>query len=110
MALSNVGFPAQQVLLNQSAINAVGSFDFGAAHNYHSLFVVAGAGVSAGVANIELSQDNVNWFAPATNTTGAMAAPGVYSVTVGPLPFEFVRARISTAITGGTVTAYIASA
>lgn len=110
MALANVGFPAQLVITAAAAINTAGSFDFGAAHNYHSLFVVAGTGVSAGIVAIELSNDNTNWFAPTSNTTGAMGAPGVYSVTVGPLPFEFARARISTAITGGTITAYIATA
>lgn len=109
MALANVGFPAQQAFAAQSAVTAVGSFDFGAAHNYHSLFVVAGTGCTGGVVAIELSNDNTNWFAPATNTV-TTSAPGVFSVTVGPLPFEFVRARISTLISGGTVTAYIASA
>ena len=105
----NVGLAPQQVITSQSAINTAGGIDGGTARQYHSLFVVAGTGVSAGVVAIELSQDNVNWFAPATNTV-TVAAPGVQALTVGPFPFEFARARISTAITGGTITAYVASA
>jgi hypothetical protein len=107
---SNEGCPAAHVITTGTTINTAGYFDGGVAHQYHSLFVVSGAGVSAGVVAIEVSNDNVNWLAPATNTVTTSAASTAYSVTVGPLPFQFVRARISTAITGGSVDAYLASA
>lgn len=110
MAFSNVGVPPYQALSGASAANAQGVLDNGIARAYHTLTVTSGTGVSAGVVAIELSQDNVNWYAPASNSVTTSAASTVYSVTVGPLPFEFVRARISTGITGGTVSAYLASA
>lgn len=109
MAFSNVGDSPGTAFTNQSAATTVGVLDGGAAHSYHSMIVTAGAGVSAGVVNLELSNDNVNWFAPASNTT-TTSAPGVTAVSVGPIPAQFLRARISTGITGGTVSAVLATA
>ena len=110
MAFSNIGSPPSQAFNAQSAANAAGVLDNGIARAYHSLTVLSGTGVSAGVVSLEVSQDGTNWFAPATNTVTTSAASTLYSVTVGPLPFQFVRARISTGITGGTVSAWVASA
>jgi hypothetical protein len=106
---SNVGIAAQHVLVAQSTANAVGGFDGGVAHNYHTLTAVGNTGVSAGVVALELSNDNVNWFAPSTNTV-TFTTPATLSVTVGPSPYQFARARISTVMTGGTVDAFIAAA
>ena len=110
MANSNVGVPPTHAIVALSAAQSAGNLDGGVAHNYHSLTVLSGTGVSAGVVALELSNDGQNWFAPGTNTVTTSAASTVYSVTVGPLPFQFARARISTVITGGTVDAWIASA
>lgn len=107
MASSNVGVAPQTVL---SAVSTgTGSFDFDVAHTTHSMVVTSGAGVSAGVVNLELSHDGTNWYAPGSNTVSTTAANTVYGVTVT-FPARFVRARVSTSITGGTVTASVASA
>jgi hypothetical protein len=110
MAFSNIGNPPQLAFAAQSAINSAGVLDNGIARAYHTLVVQSGASVSAGVVAIELSNDGTNWYAPASNSVTTSAQNTTYSVTVGPLAFEYVRARISTAITGGTVTATLASA
>lgn len=106
---SNVGIPAAHVLTAQTVANVSGVLDEGVAHNYHTLTAIGNTGVSAGVVALELSNDNVNWLAPSTNTV-TFTAPGLMSVTVGPLPYQFARARISTVMTGGTVDAFIAAA
>lgn len=79
--------------------------------NNHSLVVTTSAGVSAGVVALEGSQDNVNWvFAPLSTVT-ANAANRTFLGTAATLtPFRYLRANITTVITGGTVIAYIASA
>lgn len=99
----------QQVFAAQSAQNTAGQLDNVYVKAYHTLFVVSGGGVSGGVVNIELSNDNATWFAPASNTVTTNAATSAFAVTVGPHAFQYVRARISTAITGGTVTAWVSS-
>lgn len=106
---SNVGVPALHVLAAQTVAQTAGEFDGGVAHNYHTLTAIGNTGVTGGVVALELSNDNANWFAPSTNTVTFTAA-GVMSVTVGPLPYQFARARISTVMAGGTVDAYIAAA
>jgi len=111
MANSNVGVPPQKSLFGQSGLNAQGPvLDGGDAHSYHSLIVLTSAGVSAGTVVIELSNDNVNWWGPASNSVTTNAASTVFGVAVGPFPAQYVRSRISLAITGGSVTSWIASA
>jgi hypothetical protein len=101
----------------QSATTAVPNvLDNGAVKLNHTAFIIAGAGVSAGAVTLQVSNDNVNWTLTAANfvptLTGAsvaLAAPGVYGVTFS-YPAQYVRASITTTITGGTVTVYVASA
>ncbi|MDE2102257.1 MAG: hypothetical protein KGL39_33740 [Patescibacteria group bacterium] len=100
----------KKVLTAQSALNTTGKFDGDIAHLYHTLTVISGAGVSAGVVGILVSPDGQHWFAPAANTVTTSAASTVYSVTVGPIAARFAQADISTGITGGTVDAWIAAA
>ena|ERR1700690_1590194 len=108
---SNVGVPPIVALSGASATSAAGVvLDGGEAHAYHTLVVTSSGGVSGGVVALELSHDNVNWFAPASNIVTTAGASTVYGVTVGPVAAQFARARISTVITGGTVTATLASA
>jgi len=98
-----------RVLTAQSALNAAGTVDYSGVSRTHTLTVVAGAGVSAGVVSLELSQDGVNWVAETGNTI-TTAAPGAQSVTLVDKVYAQARARISTVITGGTVDAWIARA
>lgn len=94
----------------QSVLNTAGNaLDNIVARPNHSLFVVSGAGVSAGVVTLQGSNDNVNWFnTTATVTTNAASA--TFTAAVATFPYRWVRATITTGITGGTVTATVASA
>ena len=75
-----------------------------------TLLVESGAGVSGGVVKLEVAAvAGGPYFVAGTVTTGA-ASTG-YADTIGSgdagLPANFARARIETAISGGTVDAYI---
>lgn len=78
-------------------------------HNNHTLVVLTSAGVTAGAVQLQGSLDNVNWFnlGSALSTT---AATTVYSVSVANTPFQYIRANVTSTITGGTITAWVASA
>ena len=101
-----------KVLTGASALNAAGQTDYSGAPRIHTLKVVAGAGVSAGAVTLELSDDGVNWFQPTTTPTVPLttAAPGTFYATAVDIVTQYARARISTAITGGTVDAWIGQA
>lgn len=109
MSLSTIGSPPFQSFSAQSAINTLGvPLDNGVARAQHSLFVVAGTGVTAGVVTLMGSNDNVNWFATTCTVTTSSAA--TFAAALANFPFQYVTAKITTGITGGTVTAYVASA
>jgi hypothetical protein len=99
-----------------SAVSATGPgvvLDNEGVRNNHNLVVVTGAGVSAGTVILQGSQDGVNWFpfpttpvsisTVAANAIYAPAAPNLY-------PVRYLRANITVAITGGTISAWVASA
>lgn len=79
-----------------------------------SILVEAGAGVSAGVVKLEGSVDPNyanTWVELASLTINA--ASKIFGATVDSgdtigLPMPYIRARIETAISGGTIDAYIA--
>lgn len=77
----------------------------GSAKSNISMVITAGAGVSAGVVALEVSQDNTNWYRHTTTVT--LTAPGVTQITMSGFAFRFARGVITTAITGGTVGATI---
>lgn len=105
-----VGAPPYQSLNAQSATTATPNvLDNTFAKAQHSLFVVSSAGVSAGVVTLQGSNDNVNWFST-TATCTTNAASSAFAANLANFPFQYVRAAITTTITGGTVTAYVASA
>jgi hypothetical protein len=100
----------QTSLTTQSALNTQGgSADNGGPKANHCLFVTTGAGVSAGVVTLQGSNDGVNWFSTTCIVTVA-AANASYAANLQGFPFQYVRALISTAITGGTISAIVASA
>lgn len=93
----------------QSAANTIGStIDMGAARLNHALFVVSGAGVSAGVITLLGSNDGVNFITTATTVT-VSAANTPYQAVLTNTPYRYLAAKITTVITGGTVTATISS-
>ena len=98
-----------KVIAAQSALNTAGVDDYTEVARTHTMTVVASAGSSAGVVALELSQDGTNWVAESGNTV-TVTTPGVQSVTIVDKVYTMARARISTAITGGTVDVWIARA
>lgn len=97
---------ASATLTAQSATGAGTVADFGSAKQQVTIAVTAGAGVSAGVVAIEVSQDNTNWY----RTNGsALTAPGVTSTTVNGA-WRYARGNVTTTITGGTVSATVMAA
>lgn len=72
--------------------------------------IVWSAGVGAGEVTIEAANSsNYAGTWAAIDVQNFTAAPGANSAVVGtyPGPFQFVRARVTSNVTGGTVTAYI---
>jgi hypothetical protein len=81
---------------------------------HHSLFTAWSAGVGAGVVVLEGSPDGVTWvtlasrsFAVSTNFVDMARDSNATPVPV--VAIKYVRARVSTTVTGGTVTAWVTS-
>jgi hypothetical protein len=97
-------------LTAQSALNTVGAvMDNGGCFSNHTMVVTSSAGVSAGAVQLAGSLDGTNWFnlgsAVSTSTASTTFAP----VVISNQPVRYLRTQITTAITGGTVTAVVAS-
>lgn len=100
------GLPPVHSLAAASATNATSTvLDAVTVRTNSLLVVVTGSGVSAGDVEIEGSLDNSNWYAIGS-PLAVSAASTVYHQT-GTTPARFFRAVVSTAITGGTVDAWI---
>jgi hypothetical protein len=69
------------------------------------LVVVTGTGVSAGAVKIQGSLDGSNWYA--IGSALAVSAASTVYTQAGTVPARFFRAVVSTAITGGTLDAWI---
>lgn len=83
--------------------------DNGIPHASHSLVVTTSAGVSGGVVTLQGSHDGTNWFSTAGTVT-TNAASTVFAVAVANFPYQFVQAKITTVISGGTISATVQSA
>lgn len=79
-----------------------------------ALQIITTAGITAGVISFEGSNDNTNFVAIALSDEATPTADPVTTITlvastsrfmIGPIHFRYFRARISTAVTGGTVSA-----
>lgn len=93
-----------------SALNTNGTaIDAGEVRASSILVVATSAGVSAGAVQLQGSLDGVNWYNLGTPLT-TNAASAVFSQAQANTPTRLLRARISTAIVGGTVTATVAMA
>lgn len=75
----------------------------------HTMAAVTSAGVTGGTAQLQGSLDGVNWFnlGAAVNLN---AANTVFPLSVGASAARFVRAQITGAMVGGTVTITVGSA
>ena len=97
-----------QSLAGQSAAGAGLVLDNGAPRANQSLIVQTSAGVTAGSVRMEFSNDGTVFF-PSGSSIATAAANTVYALAQV-FTARFVRATIATAITGGTINAWIASA
>ena len=98
-------------LVSLGAVSALGAgavLDNGAARSNHCLVVESSAGVTAGAVQLEGSLDNVNWY-----DLGAAVSTDAASTVFPPVfvtgATRYLRAAITTAITGGTVSASVVS-
>lgn len=75
----------------------------------HTMVVVSGAGVATGTVQFQGTLDNVNWFnlgtAVSTTTPSTVFPP----VVVPNQPIMGIAANITAGITGGTISAWVAS-
>jgi hypothetical protein len=120
LSMSIAGFQPVASLVAQSAIQSGVMLDNTGVRNNHSLVVTCTAGVTAGgVVQLWGSQDNVNWFGVLNNaatpvivaittTTAGVVVTNIATAVLTPI--RYLRAQITTAISGGTITAYVASA
>lgn len=100
------GLPPLHSLTAASATNATSKVLDGVVVRTNSLLVVVtGTGVSAGAVKIQGSLDGTNWYAIGSPLS-VSAASTVYTQS-GTVPARYFRAVVSTAITGGTVDAWI---
>lgn len=90
-----------------SAIGTGAALDNGYPRANASMVVTASAGVTAGDVQLQGSHDGVNWVN--LGAAVATAAPGTFIASSAGAPMRYLRAAITTAITGGTVTATVAS-
>ena len=97
-----------QSLTAQSSIQQGSTLNNGVARANHTLAVTTGTGVSGGVVTLMGSNDNVNFFTTSATITTS-AASTVYAVNLANFPFQYVAAKITTAITGGTISATVTS-
>ena len=93
----------------QSAVQTGAVLDNVWFQSNHSIVVTTGAGVSAGVVALRGSHDGVNWTTTPLASITTAAASTVYAGNSASFPFRYLRADITTVISGGTVTATIAS-
>ena len=95
-------------LLNQSSTQVGTVLNNGVARSNHTLLVITGTGVSGGVVTLVGSNDGTNFYTTSTTVTTS-AASTVYAANLANFPFQYVAAKITTAITGGTITAEVTS-
>jgi hypothetical protein len=94
--------------LNAVTTGSGSALDNGVARSNHTMVWTGSAGVSAGAVQLQGSLDSTSWVllgSPQTvtaSTSGAQAVNGQ--------AYRYIRATVTTTITGGTVTCLIASA
>ena len=112
VSLGVAGFLPVASLTAVSAIQNGATLDNQGVRNNHSLTVTTSAGVSAGTVVLQGSQDGVNFFgfSPAVTISTTAASTTTLATGATLTPVRFLRAVITATITGGTITAYVASA
>lgn len=99
----------QEVLVAQSALDTTHAGLFVPHYNVLRLLIVGSAGISAGAVVLEAAHAPSyagTWLVVVSATT-AVADSIVSGASLVTAAFPYVRARISTAIVGGTVTVWV---
>lgn len=104
--MAGVG-PYQSIAAGTSAVVNGSTLNLRAGYNNHTIVCTAAGAPTAGDVQLEVSQDGVNWYAPAGGQL-AITAVGVQVATIVGC-FAYVRAAITTLISGGTIGATVAS-
>lgn len=106
LVVSTGSLVSASTLAAVSTTGAGSVVDFGSGKANITLAITASAGVSAGAVALEVSQDNTNWF---RGTPVTQSAPGVTQANQGGA-WRYARGNVTTAITGGTVSATLMAA
>ncbi|WP_142393872.1 hypothetical protein [Mycobacterium kansasii] len=93
-------------LSNVSATGAGAALDGLVIRTTAVMVVTSSAGVSAGAVQAQTSLDGVNW-ANAGSSVSTSTASTVFAPVVVTGAFRYVRANVTTAITGGTISATV---
>jgi hypothetical protein len=104
-----------------SATTGTGVVDFGAVTGTVSWQIVPNGTITAGQVTMELSLDNITWIptplAAIANVSAAVlanpyvlatGANALFVTQFSDIPVRYARARISTTVTGGTVSVVMA--
>lgn len=111
VAAFTTGVGPVQSLAAQSATTATPVvLDAGTVRPDATLVVTTSSGVSAGVVQLQASMDGANWWNVSSSSITTSAASTTSQVTSTIAFGRFFRAAITTAITGGTVTAWVGAA
>lgn len=111
VAAFTTGVGPVQSLAAQSATTATPvALDAGTVRSDATLVVTTSTGVSAGVVQLQASMDGVDWWNVSSSSITTSAASTTSQVTSTSTYGRFFRAAITTAITGGTVTAWVGAA
>jgi hypothetical protein len=105
------GIGPVQALAAKSATTSVPAvLDAGTVRPNATLVVTTSSGTSAGVVALFASMDGVNFWAVPSATITTSAASTTSQVTSTSAYGRFFQAKITTVITGGTITAWVAAA
>jgi hypothetical protein len=105
IAVTTTGLEPAVSLSTVSAVGTGTALDGAVVRPVAVMSTTASTGTTAGAVQLEGSLDRVNWFnlGSAVSTTAA----GTTQTVVSSAYVRYVRAAITTAITGGTVTASV---
>lgn len=108
VAAFTTGVGPEKSLAAQSATTATPVLlDAGTVRPNATLVVTTSTGVSAGVVQLQASMDGTNWWNVASSSITTSAASTTSQVASTSAFGRYFQAKITTVITGGTVTAWV---
>jgi hypothetical protein len=111
VAAYTTGVGPVESLTAQSATTATPVvLDAGTVRPDATLVATTSSGVSGGVVQLQASMDGANWWNVSSSSITTSAASTTSQVTSTGAYGRYFRAAITTAVTGGTVTAWVGAA